>query len=953
MKRNFIEIKGARAHNLKNIDVKIPRDQFVVMTGMSGSGKSSLAFDTIYAEGQRRYVESLSSYARQFLGQMDKPDVDSIEGLSPAISIDQKTTSRNPRSTVGTVTEIYDYLRLLFARIGHPHCPQHGIEITSQTVEQIVDRILEYPERTRLQILAPVVEGRKGEHVKVMDDIQKQGFVRIRVDGEILDVSEDIQLEKNKKHTIEVVVDRIVVKEGVASRLADSVETALHIASGKVIVDIIGEEDLLFSTNLACPECGFSLDELAPRMFSFNSPYGACNDCDGLGNRLEVDVDLVTPDKSKTLRQGVLAPWAESSSSYFEQLLFAVTESFDIDTDTPFEELPAKQQKILLFGSQGQHFAFRYQNEFGQVRERNISFEGIVPHVERRYKETSSDYIRDQLEQYMSQKACPSCQGARLRPESLAVTINKQTIDYVTRLSIAEAKTFMSGLTLSEKEQTIAHLILREIDERLSFLIDVGLDYLSLSRSAGTLSGGEAQRIRLATQIGSKLTGVLYILDEPSIGLHQRDNARLIKTLEHMRDLGNTLIIVEHDEDTMLAADTIIDIGPGAGVHGGEIIAQGTPDQVKKVKKSLTGQYLSGKKFIPLPSKRRQPNGKWIGVTGAAENNLQGIDVDIPLGVMTCVTGVSGSGKSTLINDILLKSLMRKYYKSKVKPGQHKEIIGAEHLDKVVNIDQSPIGRTPRSNPATYTGVFDHIRDVFAQTNEARMRGYKKGRFSFNVKGGRCEACRGDGIIKIEMHFLPDVYVPCEICKGKRYNRETLEVNYKGKNVSDVLDMTIEKAVEFFRNIPKIKRRLETLGEVGLGYMRLGQSATTLSGGEAQRVKLASELHRRSTGRTLYVLDEPTTGLHIEDIKRLLNVLDRLVDHGDSVIVIEHNLDVIKMADHIIDLGPEGGDRGGRLIAQGTPEEVAQDRHSHTGAFLKPVIERDLERMGKASVIQV
>lgn len=945
MSRDNIVIKGARAHNLKNIDVTIPRDKFVVLTGLSGSGKSSLAFDTIYAEGQRRYVESLSAYARQFLGQMDKPDVDSIDGLSPAISIDQKTTSRNPRSTVGTVTEIYDYLRLLFARIGRPHCPEHGIEITSQTVEQMVDRILEYPERTRLQILAPVIQGRKGEHVKLLEDIQKQGFVRVRVDGEVRDLSEEIKLEKNKKHTIEVVVDRIVVKEGIHSRLADSIETALKISDGKVIVDLMGEGELLFSSNLACPDCGFSLDELAPRMFSFNSPYGACPSCDGLGNKLEVDPELVIPDSTKSISEGAIAPWEGSSSSYYTQLLQAVCDHYGIDQDTPIEQLTQEQRDVLLFGSKSEKLYFKYTNEFNQVREGQIIFEGIVHHVERRYKETSSDYIREQLESYMSQKPCPTCKGARLKKETLAVTIQEKNIDYVTRLSIGEAQQFFSEVELTEKERKIAHLIFREIEERLGFLNNVGLDYLTLNRAAGTLSGGEAQRIRLATQIGSRLMGVLYILDEPSIGLHQRDNARLIQTLEHMRNLGNTLIVVEHDEDTMLAADYIIDIGPGAGVHGGQILAQGTPEEVMNNAASLTGQYLSGKKYIALPEERRQPNGKWLEIQGAKENNLKNVSVKIPLGVFTCVTGVSGSGKSTLINEILLKSLMKEYYRSKAKPGQHKAIKGMEHLDKVVNIDQSPIGRTPRSNPATYTGVFDDIRDVFAVTNEAKIRGYKKGRFSFNVKGGRCEACRGDGIIKIEMHFLPDVYVPCEVCKGKRYNRETLEVKYKGLTIADILDLTVEDAAEFFKNIPKIKRKMDTLVDVGLGYIRLGQPATTLSGGEAQRVKLASELHRRSTGRTMYILDEPTTGLHIADIERLLVVLQRLVDNGDTVLVIEHNLDVIKTADHIIDLGPEGGDKGGTIVASGTPEDVIKVKGSYTGEFLKPIIERDQARM--------
>lgn len=953
MEQKIIEIKGARAHNLKNIDVRIPRNQLVVLTGLSGSGKSSLAFDTIYAEGQRRYVESLSAYARQFLGQMDKPDVDSIDGLSPAISIDQKTTSRNPRSTVGTVTEIYDYLRLLYARVGRPHCPEHGLPITSQTVEQMVDRIVDYPERTKLQILAPVIQGKKGEHVKLLEEIQKQGFVRVRVDGEVRDLVEEIKLEKNKKHSIEVVIDRIVIKEGIASRLADSIETALKISEGKVLVDVMDKEELLFSSNLACPECGFSIDELAPRMFSFNSPYGACPSCDGLGNKLEVDAELVIPDQSKSLKGDAIAPWEGSSSNYYTQLLQAITTHFGIDQEIPFEQLSKEHQEILLYGSKGEKLLFRYENEFGQIRENKIAFEGIVHHVERRFKETGSDYIRDQLEAYMSKKPCPTCKGARLKKESLAVTINEQSVDYVTGLSIGEAEKFFAGLQLTEKERTIANLILREIEERLGFLVNVGLDYLSLNRGAGTLSGGEAQRIRLATQIGSRLMGVLYILDEPSIGLHQRDNARLIQTLEHMRDLGNTLIIVEHDEDTMLAADYIIDIGPGAGVHGGQIIAEGTPSEIMDNEASITGQYLTGNKFIQLPLKRRKPNGKWVEIKGAKENNLQNVNVKLPLGVFSCITGVSGSGKSTLINEILLKALMKELYRSKAKPGQHKQIIGMEQLEKVVNIDQSPIGRTPRSNPATYTGVFDDIRDIFATTNEAKMRGYKKGRFSFNVKGGRCEACRGDGIIKIEMHFLPDVYVPCEICKGKRYNRETLEVKYKGKTISNILEMTIEDGIEFFRNIPKIKRKLDTLGDVGLGYMRLGQPATTLSGGEAQRVKLASELHRRSTGRTLYILDEPTTGLHIADIERLLEVLQRLVENGDTVLVIEHNLDVIKTADYVIDLGPEGGDRGGTIVATGTPEKICEVKESYTGLFLKPILERDKKRMEERRALKV
>jgi len=945
MGKDQIIVKGARAHNLKNIDVTIPRDQLVVLTGLSGSGKSSLAFDTIYAEGQRRYVESLSAYARQFLGQMDKPDVDAIEGLSPAISIDQKTTSRNPRSTVGTVTEIYDYLRLLFARIGHPICPNHGIEITSQTIEQMVDRIMEYPERTRLQILAPVVSGKKGTHAKTLENMKKQGYVRLRVDGEMRDVEEDIQLDKNKKHSIEVVVDRIVVKDGIHSRLADSLEAALKLGEGKVIIDVIGQEELLFSEHHACPYCGFSIGELEPRMFSFNSPYGACPTCDGLGSRLKVDVDLVIPDWNLSLRENAIAPWEPTSSQYYPQLLKAVCDHYGIDMDIPVKDIPKPLLDKILYGSDGESIYFRYVTDFGQVKENYIEFEGVIPNVERRYRETTSDYIREQMEKYMAHQKCPTCKGHRLRKEALAVKIGGLHIGEVTQFSIKEAKKFFENLTLTEKEKKIAHLILREISQRLGFLDNVGLDYLTLSRAAGTLSGGEAQRIRLATQIGSRLTGVLYILDEPSIGLHQRDNDRLIETLKEMRDIGNTLIVVEHDEDTMLAADYLIDVGPGAGVHGGEIVSAGTPEEVMKDPNSLTGQYLSGKKFIPLPQERRKPDGRFIEIIGAKENNLKNVKVKFPLGVFIAVTGVSGSGKSTLVNEILYKALAHKLYQAKQKPGQHKEVKGIEHLDKVIEIDQSPIGRTPRSNPATYTGVFDDIRDVFARTTEAKMRGYKKGRFSFNVKGGRCEACRGDGIIKIEMHFLPDVYVPCEVCHGKRYNRETLEVKYKGKNIADVLDMTVEDALEFFENIPKIKRKLQTIADVGLGYIKLGQPATTLSGGEAQRVKLASELHRRSTGRTFYILDEPTTGLHVDDIARLLKVLQRLVENGDTVLVIEHNLDVIKTADYIIDLGPEGGDKGGTIVATGTPEEVAEVEQSYTGKYLKKILKRDQERM--------
>ncbi|SHM95687.1 excinuclease ABC subunit UvrA [Gracilibacillus kekensis] len=945
MARKSISIKGARAHNLKNLSIDIPKDKLVVLTGLSGSGKSSLAFDTIYAEGQRRYVESLSAYARQFLGQMDKPDVDSIEGLSPAISIDQKTTSRNPRSTVGTVTEIYDYMRLLFARIGHPICPIHGEEITSQTVEQMVDRILAYPERTKLQILAPVVSGRKGTHVKVLEDLQKEGYIRLRIDSEMREISDDIQLDKNKKHSIEVVIDRIVVKEGIAGRLSDSLETALKLGDGKVIVDIIDDEELLFSENHACPICGFSIDELEPRLFSFNSPWGACQTCDGLGSQLKVDVDLVIPNKELTLNQGAIVPWEPISSQYYPQLLKSVCKHFKIDMDVPVKKLTKKQLDKILHGSGKEKIEFNYENEYGMRRETSIFFEGVLNNIARRYRETSSDFIREQMEKYMANTACPSCNGYRLKEEALAIKVNDLHIGQVTEMSVTEANNFFATLSLSEKEKQIAAMIVRELDDRLSFLQNVGLDYLTLSRSAGSLSGGEAQRIRLATQIGSALTGVLYVLDEPSIGLHQRDNDRLIQTLERMRDLGNTLIVVEHDEDTMLAADYLIDIGPGAGEHGGEIIAQGTPNQVKKKKKSLTGQYLSGEKFISVPARRHENDGRYLEIIGAEENNLKNVDVKIPIGIYTAVTGVSGSGKSSLINEILHKSLAANLHRAKQKPGKHKEMKGIEHLEKVIDINQSPIGRTPRSNPATYTGMFDDIRDVFAQTNEAKIRGYKKGRFSFNVKGGRCEACRGDGIIKIEMHFLPDVYVPCEVCDGKRYNRETLEVKYKGKNIADVLDMTIEEALKFFENIPKIKRKVETVYDVGLGYVRLGQPATTLSGGEAQRVKLASELHRRSNGKSLYILDEPTTGLHIDDISRLLVVIQRLVDNGDTVIIIEHNLDVIKASDYIIDLGPEGGDGGGTIVATGTPEEVAEVEESHTGRYLKPILERDKKRM--------
>lgn len=945
VKNKEINVQGARAHNLKNISIKIPRDQLVVMTGLSGSGKSSLAFDTIYAEGQRRYVESLSSYARQFLGQMDKPDVDLIEGLSPAISIDQKTTSKNPRSTVATVTEIYDYLRLLFARVGKPICPTHGTEISSQTIEQMVDRLSEYPEKTRMQILAPIVSGRKGTHIKLMEDMKKQGYVRVRIDGELIDLDDDINLDKNKKHNIEVVIDRIVMKEGVAARLSDSLESALRIADGRVLVDVMEHEEVLFSEHHACPICGFSIGELEPRMFSFNSPFGACPGCDGLGTKLEVNIDIVVPDKTLTLEEGAIVAWQPTSSQYYPKLLEAVCKHYKIKMNVPVEKLPIEQWNRIMYGSGEDKIHFHFENEFGQVRDSKVPFEGVLSNIERRFKDTSSDYVREQMEKYMAVHNCPTCKGYRLKAETLAVKVDSLHIAQVTEFSIEEANQFFDQLTLSDKDMQIARLVLREINERLGFLVNVGLDYLTLNRAAGTLSGGEAQRIRLATQIGSRLTGVLYILDEPSIGLHQRDNERLIETLKNMRDIGNTLIVVEHDEDTMMAADYLIDVGPGAGIHGGEIVAAGTPEQVMKSKKSLTGQYLSGKKFIPLPAERRKPDGRFIKIKGASENNLKNVNVDIPLGIFTAVTGVSGSGKSTLVNEILYKSLAQKINRSKVKPGASKSIEGIEVLEKVIDIDQSPIGRTPRSNPATYTGVFDDIRDLYASTNEAKVRGYKKGRFSFNVKGGRCEACRGDGILKIEMHFLPDVYVPCEICNGKRYNRETLEVQYKGKNIAEVLKMTAEDGAAFFENHPKISRKIQTIVDVGLGYMELGQPATTLSGGEAQRVKLASELHKRSNGKSFYILDEPTTGLHVDDIARLLVVLQRLVENGDTVLVIEHNLDVIKTADYMIDLGPEGGDKGGTIVGVGTPEKIAATKGSYTGKYLKIILERDRKRM--------
>ncbi|WP_288840038.1 excinuclease ABC subunit UvrA [uncultured Mitsuokella sp.] len=935
----YIKIRGARAHNLKNINVDIPRDKLVVITGLSGSGKSSLAFDTIYAEGQRRYVESLSSYARQFLGQMDKPDVDQIDGLSPAISIDQKTTSHNPRSTVGTVTEIYDYLRLLFARVGHPHCPKCGKPITQQSVDQMIDQIRELPERTKLLVMAQVVRGKKGEHKKVLAHIRHEGYVRVRIDGEVMDIGEDIQLEKNKKHTIEVVIDRLVVREGMESRLADSLETALKLGEGVAYVQIVGGELLMFSENFACVDCGISLPEITPRMFSFNNPYGACPVCTGLGSHMEFDEELVVPDASLSVGGGVFAPLSKNLHSYAMCVMKAILENRGYSLETPWQELDKKTKQALLYGSGEERFHFRYTNMFGEDKEYFVPFEGVMPLLARRYHETDSDEMRESYENYMTEIPCKACHGARLKPETLAVTVGGKNIDEVTRMTIREADAFFTQLTLTPREAKIARQILKEIHARLNFLLDVGLDYLTLSRSAGTLSGGEAQRIRLATQIGSGLQGVLYVLDEPSIGLHQRDNNRLLATLKHLRDLGNTLIVVEHDEDTMYAADHIIDIGPGAGAHGGRVVAEGTAEEIKKNPDSVTGAYLSRRKFIPVPQKRRPGNGKFIEVVGAAENNLKNLTVKFPLGTLTLVTGVSGSGKSTLVNEILYKGIASRLYHVKGKPGKHKKIKGLENIDKIIDIDQQPIGRTPRSNPATYTGVFDAIRDLFSQTSEARMRGYKAGRFSFNVKGGRCEACKGDGILKIEMHFLPDVYVPCEVCKGARYNRETLEVRYKGKNISEVLGMTIDEAVDFFANVPRIARKLKIIQDVGLGYIKLGQPATTLSGGEAQRVKLATELSRRSTGKTLYILDEPTTGLHTADIHKLLDILQRLVSGGDTVVVIEHNLDVIKTADYIIDLGPEGGDKGGTVVATGRPEDIVKVPESYTGKFLRPLLE--------------
>lgn len=941
MANDKIIIHGARAHNLKNIDVKIPKNKLVVITGLSGSGKSSLAFDTLYAEGQRRYVESLSAYARQFLGQMDKPDVDSIDGLSPAISIDQKTTSHNPRSTVGTVTEINDFLRLLWARVGTPICPNDHIPITSQSPDQMVDRVLELPERTRLQILSPVVRSKKGTQKKVLATIKREGFVRVQVDGETYDLDEVPELNKNQEHTINVVIDRIIVKEGVRSRLFDSFEAALRLSDGYAIADVIGGEPIPFSEKYACPICGFTVGELEPRLFSFNAPMGACPVCEGLGSKLEVDVDLVVPDRSKTLRDGAMAPWNPISSQYYPQLLEQFCQSVGIDMDTPFNKLPKKQQQLVLYGNGDQTFHFHYENDFGGVRDVDVPFEGVVNNVKRRYRETNSDFTREQMRKYMTELPCPACHGYRLNERVLAVKISGQNIGQVSDLSISDAIDFFKQVQLSEQNEQIARPILKEILDRLTFMKNVGVEYLTLSRSARTLSGGEAQRIRLATQIGSNLSGVMYVLDEPSIGLHQRDNDRLISSLKAMRDLGNTLIVVEHDEDTMRAADYIIDIGPGAGENGGQVMAAGTPKQVMRSRKSLTGQYLSGKKFIPVPAERRSGNGKHIVVKGAAANNLKQIDVDFPLGKFICVTGVSGSGKSTLVNLILKRILAQKLNNNSAKPGKYASISGVKNIEKVIDIDQSPIGRTPRSNPATYTGVFDDIRELFAQTNQAKVRGYTKGRFSFNVKGGRCEACHGDGILKIEMNFLPDVYVPCEVCHGTRYNSETLEVEYKGKNIAEVLNMTVSEALKFFSAIPKIRRKLQTIEDVGLGYVHLGQPATTLSGGEAQRMKLAAELHRQSHGKSFYILDEPTTGLHMDDIKRLLGVLQRLVDAGNTVLVIEHDLDVVKSADWLIDLGPEGGDAGGNVVATGTPEEVAQVKESYTGRYLKEMLDRD------------
>ncbi len=945
MAKQYIKIRGANEHNLKNISVDIPRDELVVLTGLSGSGKSSLAFDTVYAEGQRRYMESLSSYARQFLGQMEKPDVESIEGLSPAISIDQKSTNRNPRSTVGTVTEIYDYMRLLYARVGTPHCPKCGKEIHKQTIDQMVDQIMGMPERTRIQLLAPVVRGRKGEHVKVLEQARKSGYMRVRIDGSLYELSEEIKLEKNIKHNIEVVVDRLVVKEGIEKRLTDSIETVMNLSGGLMTVDVIDGEPVNFSQSFSCPDCNISIDEVEPRSFSFNNPFGACPECFGLGYKMEFDVDLMIPDKSRSISQGaiVVLGWQSCTDkgSFTRAILDALSEEYKFSLDTPFEEYPKEIQDVLLYGTKGHEVKVHYKSQRGEGVY-DVAFEGLVENVNRRYKETFSEASKAEYETYMRITPCPVCKGQRLKKESLAVTVGGMNISQATNMSIVKFKEFMDGLKLTSMQETIGASILKEIRARINFLIDVGLDYLSLSRTTGTLSGGEAQRIRLATQIGSGLVGVAYILDEPSIGLHQRDNDKLLKTLTHLRDLGNSVLVVEHDEDTMRAADCIIDIGPGAGEHGGQVVAVGTAEEIMKNPDSVTGAYLSGRIQISVPSERRKPSG-WITVRGAAENNLKNIDVSFPLGIMTCVTGVSGSGKSSLVNEILYKALAKKLNRARTIAGKHKCIEGVEQLDKIIAIDQSPIGRTPRSNPATYTGVFDMIRDLFASTADSKARGYSKGRFSFNVKGGRCEACSGDGIIKIEMHFLPDVYVPCEVCGGKRYNRETLEVKYKGKSIYDVLNMTVEDALKFFENVPSITRKIQTLYDVGLGYIRLGQPSTELSGGEAQRIKLATELSKRGTGKTIYILDEPTTGLHFADVHKLIEILRRLSDSGNTVIVIEHNLDVIKTADYLIDIGPEGGDNGGRVIAKGTPEEVAKSPVSYTGKYVKRYLETDVK----------
>ena len=939
--KDKIIVKGARVHNIKNVSLEIPRDKLIVFTGLSGSGKSSLAFDTLYAEGQRRYVESLSAYARQFLGQMNKPDVDYIEGLSPAISIDQKTTSKNPRSTVGTITEIYDYLRLLYARIGIPHCPKCGKVISKQSVDQIVDQVMALGDKTKIQILAPIIRGKKGTHEKVLDNIKKNGYVRARVDGEIYELAEeDIKLEKTKKHNIEAVIDRLIIKEGMEGRLSDSLEAALRLAEGLVIINVIGDKDILFSENFACADCGISIQEFEPRMFSFNAPYGKCDKCDGLGTLMEIDPNLVIPNKNLSVMEGAIATWGEGrlkEDSWTYAILQALSKEYDLDLNKPIKELSKEHLYLLLYGTDGHKLSITYTKD-GVKGLYSYSYDGEINSLIKRYKETNSDVIKNEIEQYMSNKACPKCKGARLNNEVLAVTVGGKNIYEFTKMSIKEELEFISSITLSEKERIISGQIVKEIRSRLEFLVNVGLDYLNLSRSSGTLSGGEAQRIRLATQIGSALMGVLYILDEPSIGLHQRDNDKLIQTLKNLREVGNTVIVVEHDEDTMREADYIVDIGPRAGEHGGQIIAAGPVNEIMACKESITGQYLTGEKSIKVPEERRKGNGNFITVTGAKENNLKNLNVKFPLGVLTMVTGVSGSGKSTLVNEILYKGLNKIVNKSKNPTGAYKEITGYENIDKIIDIDQSPIGRTPRSNPATYTGTFDIIRELFSQTPEAKMRGYKPGRFSFNVKGGRCEACSGDGIIKIEMQFLSDVYVPCEVCKGKRYNRETLEVKYKGKNIDDVLNMTVEEALEFFENIPRIKNKIQTLKDVGLGYIRLGQPSTQLSGGEAQRIKLAFELSKRSTGKTLYILDEPTTGLHVDDVNRLVEILQRLVDAGNTVIVIEHNLDMIKCADYIIDLGPEGGDKGGTLVAQGTPEKIVENDNSYTGRYLKKLL---------------